>query len=65
MTKVGLGSRATFVSPYLQRPLRPLKKVLIERAEVTDRGEAPTADLLPEAAGANLLERHKRAAVSD
>lgn len=31
MKKFGSGSRATFVSPYLRRPLRPLQKVLNER----------------------------------
>jgi len=29
--KLGSGSRATFVSPYLRRPLRPLQKVLSDR----------------------------------
>lgn len=34
--KAGSGSRATFVSPYLRRPLRPLQKVLNEREEGDD-----------------------------
>jgi len=34
--KFGSGSRATFVSPYLRRPLRPLDKVLSEREERSD-----------------------------
>lgn len=33
MKKLGTASRATFVSPYLRRPLRPLDKVLSEREE--------------------------------
>lgn len=36
MKKFGSGSRATFVSPYLRRPLRPLHKVLTEREEGDD-----------------------------
>lgn len=39
MKKLGSGSRATFVSPYLRRPLRSLNKVLSERDE---EGEALT-----------------------
>lgn len=42
MKKLGSGSRATFVSPYLRRPLRPLDKVLNERDE-------------PDSAGAGLI----------
>lgn len=34
--KLGSGSRATFVSPYLRRPLRPLDKVLGERSDAGD-----------------------------
>ena len=33
MNKPASGTRATFVSPYLRRPLRPLDKVLNEREE--------------------------------
>ena len=33
MKKLGPGSRATFISPYLRRPLRTLNKVLSEREE--------------------------------
>jgi hypothetical protein len=40
--KLGSGSRATFVSPYLRRPLRPLDKVLSER----DEAESPGAGLV-------------------
>jgi len=36
--KLGSGSRATFVSPYLRRPLRPLDKVLSEREERAEEG---------------------------
>ena len=36
MKKLGSGSRATFVSPYLRRPLRPLQKVLSDRDEGGD-----------------------------
>lgn len=36
MNKFGSGSRATFISPYLRRPLRPLHKVLSEREERAD-----------------------------
>jgi hypothetical protein len=34
--KLGSGSRATFISPYLRRPLRPLDKVLSERSDPAD-----------------------------
>jgi hypothetical protein len=40
--KLGSGSRATFVSPYLRRPLRPLHKVLNER----DEGDEDVAAVL-------------------
>jgi hypothetical protein len=40
--KLGSGSRATFVSPYLRRPLRALDKVLSEREERCD-DDAPMA----------------------
>lgn len=33
MKRQGPGGRATFVSPYLRRPLRPLEKVLSERGD--------------------------------
>lgn len=36
MKKFGSGSRATFISPYLRRPLRPLDRVLREREERSD-----------------------------
>lgn len=36
LKEFGSGSRATFVSPYLRRPLRPLDKVLSERDEGDD-----------------------------
>ncbi|MEO3430245.1 hypothetical protein AAFN88_15395 [Pelagibius sp. CAU 1746] len=36
MTKFGPGSRATFISPYLRRPLRSLNKVLSERDDQDD-----------------------------
>jgi hypothetical protein len=36
--KLGLGGRATFISPYLRRPLRPLEKVMSERGD-HDEGE--------------------------
>ena len=39
--KLGSGSRATFVSPYLRRPLRPLDKVLSEREDRDDE-DMPT-----------------------
>lgn len=45
MRKLGAASRATFISPYLRRPLRPLDKVLSER-EV--RPADDTADALGE-----------------
>lgn len=44
--KLGAGSRATFISPYLRRPLRPLDKVLSEREEQPDEG---TSGRLPDA----------------
>ncbi|MGF1630938.1 MAG: hypothetical protein ACFCUT_15800 [Kiloniellaceae bacterium] len=40
MKKLGSGSRATFVSPYLRRPLRPLDKVL---NELEERGDDSTS----------------------
>ncbi|GAB4363714.1 MAG: hypothetical protein Kow00114_19930 [Kiloniellaceae bacterium] len=43
MKKFGSGSHATFVSPYLRRPLRPLDKVLSEREERTEDGLVPEA----------------------
>lgn len=45
MKEFGSGSRATFVSPYLRRPLRPLDKVLSERDEGDDDcGQQDIAD---------------------
>ena len=35
MGKPGDENRAMFISPYLRRPIRPLKKVLSERDEDT------------------------------
>ncbi|GAB4392722.1 MAG: hypothetical protein Tsb0032_09430 [Kiloniellaceae bacterium] len=43
MKKFGSGNRATFVSPYLRRPLRPLNKVLNERDDNGDEGVPPEA----------------------
>lgn len=47
--KLRSGSRATFISPYLRRPLRPLDKVLSEQGD-HDEVEAAGA-LRNEAAG--------------
>ncbi len=33
MDKPGVKNRAMFISPYLRRPIRPLKKVLVEREQ--------------------------------
>lgn len=44
LKKLGPGSRATFVSPYLRRPLRPLSKVLTER---DDDGQVEAASQQP------------------
>lgn len=40
MKRLGPGSRASFVSPYLRRPLRPLDKVLSERSDGEEEGAA-------------------------
>lgn len=48
MKKLGAGSRATFISPYLRRPLRPLDKVLSEREE---RADEAGPDALGDATG--------------
>jgi len=65
--KLGPGSRATFVSPYLRRPLRPLDKVLSERSDGEDEGAAglygEVAEAGEEPAGWHLLRRP--AAASD
>jgi len=71
VSKFGSGNRATFVSPYLRRPLRPLKKVMIERQDGAEGGqEQPANDLGPndlgaDAAAAQWSALDKRAVVSD
>lgn len=59
MKRLGPGSRATFVSPYLRRPLRPLDKVLSERGGAEDEGMSAlygeVADVGDEAAPWHLL----------
>lgn len=63
MKKLGASSRATFISPYLRRPLRPLDKVLSEREERVDDGTAgPFGDAGAEAAPATLSLSRKAAA---
>ena len=52
MKKLGSGSRATFISPYLRRPLRPLDKVLSERSDPADEdGPALRVDSPADEAG--------------
>lgn len=67
MKRLGPGSRATFVSPYLRRPLRPLDKVLSERSDAEDEGVSAlygeVAEAGDEAASWHLLR--KPAAASD
>lgn len=50
MDKRGAETRATFVSPYLRRPIRPLNKVLNERhqEEVDLSNVQPANDVAPE-----------------
>jgi hypothetical protein len=65
--KFGFGSRATFVSPYLRRPLRPLDKVLSERDDqATHSGPAlVVGDGTDEATSATWSNVRKPAATSD
>ena len=65
MSKFGSGSRASFVSPYLRRPLRPLKKVLTEREDGVEDGEQQSSDKTQSETTARWIELHKRAVVSD
>jgi len=63
--KLGSGSRATFVSPYLRRPLRPLDKVLNERDDSEGSGAGLMAGEAAEDAGQAWEAPAKRAAASD
>ena len=58
MDKRGAETRATFVSPYLRRPIRPLNKVLNERhQEEVDLGTVqPANDVAPE----SFRREHRR-----
>ena len=50
MDKPGTGNRATFISPYLRRPIRPLKTVLGDREQdpLAQPQTAPANDFLTE-----------------
>jgi len=63
----GSGSRATFISPYLRRPLRSLNKVLSERDEEVEEGlpQEPANDSHAEAAAAVWHSPRKPFVVSD
>ena len=67
MKKLGSGSRATFVSPYLRRPLRPLDKVLSEREERDEEelSALPVSDGRESIAPAVWELRRKSAAASE
>ena len=67
MNKFGSGSRATFISPYLRRPLRPLHKVLSEREERTDDSvlQEPANDEVSEYGSTTWSLVSKSAAGSD
>ena len=66
MKKLGSGSRATFVSPYLRRPLRPLQKVLNDRDEGGEDGMSPLSanDESVESGSATWSHARKAAAAS-
>jgi hypothetical protein len=64
--KLGAGSRATFISPYLRRPLRPLQKVLSEREEREDDATpAPHGEDSAETAKSAHWRLPRKSAVSD
>jgi len=65
--KFGSGARATFVSPYLRRPLRPLDKVLSEREERSEDTvlQDPANDVASDYGSATWGMGRKPAIVSD
>jgi hypothetical protein len=65
VTKFGSGSRATFISPYLRRPLRSLNKVLSERDDQDDDGvpQEPANDPHGET-GSSTWGRERKPAVA-
>lgn len=66
VTKIRSGSRATFVSPYLRRPLRPLDKVLCEGDGGDDTADQlPANDMRSEAVASSWRRERKAAVVSD
>jgi hypothetical protein len=67
LNEFGSGSRATFVSPYLRRPLRTLNKVLSERDEGDEDGARQGAanDEHVEGHSATWDRKRKSAVVSD
>ena len=67
LKKLALGGRATFVSPYLRRPLRPLDKVLSERAGPDEgkRAALHRDDAAGDTASATLGLVRKHANTSD
>jgi hypothetical protein len=66
VTKIRSGSRATFVSPYLRRPLRPLDKVLSEGDDGEGTGDPlPANEMRSEAVSSSWHAEEKPAVVSD
>ena len=67
LKKLGLGSRVSFISPYLRRPLRPLHKVLSERAEGEEMEQAVLhrGDLAGDATSATPALAAERVRTSD
>ncbi len=66
MGKTSTGGRATFVSPYLRRPLRPLDKAIEDRETVVPAADQPDAagevfETVPE----TWTPTHKRFGTSD
>jgi len=59
LKKSGSSARATFVSPYLRRPLRPLEKVIGDRevAEKVYEEDAGASEAVVPAVGAWDPER--------
>jgi hypothetical protein len=67
LQKTGPGNRATFISPYLRRPLRPLNKVLNEREDRdADAGPRQAAsEAVSDPAPSPWRRNRKSAVVSD
>ena len=67
MNKFGSGSRATFISPYLRRPLRSLNKVLSERDEDVEdcAQQEPANDPHADASASAWRRERKSFVISD